>query len=62
MKFKVSQCWGGHDKLYFRISPLDGSYRVHVQGETWTRRTATAALNLLELNGVNRRNVQFIHS
>lgn len=63
MTVLVEACWGS--RLYFRITlPPQArslSYqREFVPGDTWNRRTATEALNLLErVYGLKRANIRF---
>jgi hypothetical protein len=62
MTVLVESCWG--DKLYFRITlPPEAHSRANrefVVGDTWNRRTATEALDLLEnVYGLKRANIRF---
>lgn len=61
MIVKVERCWGGGEKLYFRLTMPCGS-RESVIGEVWDRKTASEALDIVEkLYGANRRSVRFKH-
>lgn len=58
MIVKVEQCWGGKD-LYFRLTLPDGS-RESIQKDTWDRKAATEARNLLEnVYHLKRQNIRF---
>ena len=67
MKIRVDACWGGGDHYYFRLAiPGElvlGGGREVVYGDTWDRKTASKALDLLEhVYGVDRRRVRFVVS
>ena len=59
MRIKVESCWNGGDRHYFRLTLPNGD-RESITGYTWTRSTATEALDLLEsLYGYIRRSIRF---
>lgn len=59
MKVKVEACWSGGKNYYFRLTLPDGS-RESVPGESWTRKVASQALDLIESNyKVPRRKIRF---
>jgi hypothetical protein len=62
MKIKVEAC-SGSDHYYRLNIPHNGRVcREFVKGETWGRREATEALDMLEaLYHLNRRSVRFDH-
>ena len=66
MKAKVSSCWGGNSTYYFQVDvKVNGRhtrFRVGWGADTWTRRVASEALDILERMGCNRKSVKFIHS
>lgn len=56
----VERCWGGKN-IYFRLTMPNGE-REFVRQETWTRKTATEALDLLEgVYGYCRQAIRFVH-
>ena len=58
MTIHVESCWGGVNRLYFRLSW--GGHRATINGEVWSRSLASQALDLLEhCYGLTRRNVRF---
>ena len=60
MVVKVEQCSSGQH-LYFRMTWGDGHWQ-HLKRDTWNRKTASEALDLLEtVYGLSRRNIKFEH-
>lgn len=58
-RIKVESCWGGGERFSFRLTFPDGS-RESISGDTWTRKTASQALDIAEhVYGYDRRNVRF---
>lgn len=61
MKVKVQTCWCGGDKFVFRAL-IGGGLRIPAgDSPKWTRKHATAMLDLLEDSGFDRRNIRFVH-
>jgi hypothetical protein len=59
MIVQVESCWSGHpDKFHFRLTLANGT-RLTVAGATWTRKLASAALDLLESEGYDRKRIRF---
>ena len=60
MRVRVQLCWNGSRLLYRLL--LCGGLLIHA--DTWTRKTATQALDLLavELPNVKRSSIRFIHT
>jgi len=60
MTVKVQPCTSGHQS-YFRLTWGDGHWQ-NITGETWTRKVASNALDVLStVYGLDRRNVRFKH-
>lgn len=60
MIIKVERCWGN----YFRLTTPCGHREAisHDEGESWSRKHATQALNLFErVYGYNRSSIRFEH-
>lgn len=60
MIIKVERCWGNT----FRLTTPTGEreFISHDEGDSWSRKYATEALNILEwVYGYKRRNVRFEH-
>jgi hypothetical protein len=62
MRIKIQTCWCGGDKLVFRAL-VCGGLRVGTETGKWDRKAASEMLDLLEVEmpGIVRRNVRFIH-
>lgn len=59
MKIKVEQCFG--DKLYFELKLQNGD-KYRVEGDTWTRKVAAKARDLIcSLYKVERDHIYFEH-
>jgi len=60
MKIKVEHCTNGRT-AYFQLKWGDGHWQ-NVPGETWTRKLASHALDILAtVYGIDRRRVRFEH-
>lgn len=60
MKIKVERCWGNK----FRLTTPTGEreFISHEEGDWWSRKYATEALNLFErVYGYKRQNIRFEH-
>ena len=63
MKIKVQTCWMGGDSFCFRAL-VCGGLRVsndEPSDSSWSRKTATKMLDLLETHGFDRSKVRFVH-
>lgn len=64
MQVKVSHCWSGGERFYFRLEfEWHGRLcRESVGGETWSRKVASLALDILQnAYGRDRRKIRFVH-
>lgn len=66
MKVKVSSCWAGNSKYYFKLEfrTRRGHPMVEIlsnrDGDNWDRKLASCALDLFEdVWGFNRRSIRF---
>lgn len=61
MKINVEFCNGGNNKFYFRLIFKNGK-REFVNSESWNRKTASKALDLLQnVYGLKRKSIKFNH-
>lgn len=64
MQVKVSHCWGGGDRMYFRLEFMwhGRLCRESVGAFRWNRAVAGIALDILQnAYGCDRRSVRFTH-
>lgn len=59
MKITIQTCWNGH-RLMFRALVCGGVLLTTEDGK-WRRSDATRMLDLLEMNGLDRRKIRFVH-
>lgn len=59
MIVKVQTCWNGHGFLFRAL--VCGGLLIRSDDGKWSRRTATAMLDLLEIEGFDRSRIRFRH-
>lgn len=59
MKVKIQKCWHGGDKFSFRALVCGGLLIKCEPGDDWQRKYATAMLDLLEAEGLDRSKIRF---